>query len=93
LTREQLVLWIHITRLQEHINECIQQTGRRVPNVVATGIQFPPVDTPLVHNQANEVAEDRFHEEDLRKEFKPDKHRVTIIDMVENVQADGKGHL
>jgi hypothetical protein len=61
--------------------------------VVASGVQFPPVDTPLVQNQANKVAEDRFHEEDLRKEFKPDKHLVTIVDMVENVQANGKSHL
>lgn len=93
MAREQLILGIHITRLQEHVNEGVQQTGWRVSNVVASGIQFPPVDTPLVQNQANEVAENGFHEEDLREEFKPDKHLITIVDMVENVQADGKSHL
>lgn len=61
--------------------------------MVAILIQSPPIDRPLVKDTKNEIAKDTFHEEDLRQCLQPDKHLLAIVDMVENVEDNGKGHL
>lgn len=61
--------------------------------MIARGIQLPPIDAPFVKDQAYEISKDGLHKQDLGEELKPDKHLVSIIDMVENVQTNGKRHL
>lgn len=62
-------------------------------DMIASGIQLPPIDTPFVNDQAYEISKDGLHKQDLGKELKPDKHLVSVVDVIKNVQTDGKGHL
>lgn len=61
--------------------------------MMAIRIKLPPVDAPLVHDTEDQITKDRLHEQNLRHEFEPNKGLALVVNVVEDVQADSKGHV
>jgi hypothetical protein len=76
----------YVTRRQEHLDEHVQQVGRGLAGSI-------PVNGPLVDDAGDEVPEDGLHEEDLREELGPDELGTLEVEVVEDLEADGEGHL
>ena len=71
---------------QEHVNQHIQQSWRRV------GL-LGPVERPLVDDADNEVSKDTLHEQDLRDELAPNVDVLLELEMVGHLQTDRERHL
>lgn len=93
LAREELFFGIDLARRQEHVDQHVEEIGRRIVDMMAITVKFPPVDTPLVHDTEDKITKDGFHEQNLRDEFQPNNDLLSKVDMVEHIQTDSKGHL
>jgi len=87
LSSEELFLGIDGSRREEHVDEHVEETGRRDESGLS------PVDGPLVDDADDEVTEDGLHEEELGDEFGVDGHVLFEVDVVGDLEADGEGHL
>lgn len=87
LAGEELLLGVDVSGTEEHVDEHVEQAGRR--DHAGRG----PVDTPLVDDADDEVAEDGLHEEELGDELGVDGSVVLESEVVGDLQADGESHL
>jgi hypothetical protein len=78
--------WLERTRLQEHENQHVQQTGR----ALTTG---RPVDAPLVHNRESKVTKDGLEEDHTRDEVAPDIDLGLEVASVDECPHEREGHV
>lgn len=76
----------YVSGRQEHLDEHVKQVGSRA-------VRSLPVDGPLVDDASDEVTENRLHEEDLGEKLGPDQLGTLEVEVVEDLEADGEGHL
>jgi hypothetical protein len=84
LTRVEFFL--DSTRLQEHVDKHVEQTGR----VGANGV---PVDRPLVDDAEDKVTEDGLEEDHTRNEVAPDVNRSLEVPCVDVGETERVSHV
>ena len=86
LTRVESDTTIKGARLQEHVDQHVQESRRLLASA-------EPIDRPLIDNAENEVTEDGLEEDHARDEVTPDIDRLLEVTGVDVREAQRVGHV